>query len=72
MRRSPVWRSLVGFSAELCPLARHSLEASLDAGNRAAGVARFTLQEIEASVLLQDGLWGTAGVTRNIFLDVSS
>lgn len=59
---------LVGFGAELRPLARHSLEASLDAGDRAAGVARFTLQEIEASVLLEDGLWGAASVTRHIFL----
>lgn len=63
--RSP--SSLVGFGAELCSLARHSLEAGLDAGNRAAGVARFTLQEIEASVLLQDGLWGAAGVTSHVF-----
>lgn len=31
-------------------------------------MARFTLQEIEASVLLQDGLWGAAGVTRHVFL----
>lgn len=38
--------NLVGFGAELCPLARHSLEAGLDAGDRAAGVARLTLQEI--------------------------
>lgn len=60
-------RSLVGFGAELCSLARHSLEAGLDAGDRAAGVARFTLQEIEASVLLQDGLWGAAGVTSHVF-----
>lgn len=59
---------LVGFGAELRPLARHSLETGLDAGDGAAGVARFTLQEIEASVLLQDGLWGAAGVTRHIFL----
>lgn len=59
---------LVGFGAELRPLARHSLEAGLDAGDGAAGVARFTLQEIEASVLLQDGLWGAAGVTRHVFL----
>lgn len=60
-------RSSVGFGAELCSLARHSLETSLDAGDRAAGVARFTLQEIEASVLLQDGLWGAAGVTSHVF-----
>ena len=31
-------------------------------------MARFTLQEIEASVLLQDGFWGAAGVTRHVFL----
>lgn len=31
-------------------------------------MARFTLQEIEASVLLQDGLWGAAGVTCHVFL----
>ena len=60
--------SLVGFGAELRPLARHSLETGLDAGDGASGVARFTLQEIEASVLLQDGLWGAAGVTRHVFL----
>ncbi len=60
--------SLVGFGAKLRPLARHSLEASLDAGDGAAGVARFTLKEIKASVLLQDGLWGAASVTRNVFL----
>lgn len=60
-------RSLVGFGAKLCSLACHSLETSLDAGDWAAGVARFTLQEIEASVLLQDGLWGAAGVTSHIF-----
>lgn len=60
-------RSLVGFGAELCSLACHSLEAGLDAGDRAAGVARFTLQEIKASVLLQDGLRGAAGVTSHVF-----
>lgn len=60
-------RSLVGFGAKLCSLACHSLETGLDAGDRAAGVARFTLQEIEASVLLQDGLWGAAGVTSHVF-----
>lgn len=60
-------RSSVGFGAELCSLARNSLETSLDAGDGAAGVARFTLQEIEASVLLQDGLWGAAGVTSHVF-----
>lgn len=31
-------------------------------------MARFTLQEIETSVLLQDGLWRAAGVTRHVFL----
>lgn len=61
-------RSLIGFGAELRSLARHSLEAGLDAGDGAAGVARFTLQEIQASVLLQDGLWGAASVTRHVFL----
>lgn len=61
-------RILVGFGAELCSLARHSLEAGLDAGDRTAGVARFTLQEIQASVLLQDGLWGATSVARDIFL----
>lgn len=30
-------------------------------------MARFTLQEIEASVLLQDGLGGAAGVTGHVF-----
>jgi len=65
---APFRWSLVGFSSQLRPLARHSLEAGLDAGDGAAGVARFTLQEIEASVFLQDGLWGAAGVTRHIFL----
>lgn len=59
---------LVGLGAELGPLARHSLEAGLDAGDRAAGVACLTLQEIEASVFLQDGLRGAAGVTRHVFL----
>lgn len=59
---------LVGFGAELRPLSRHSLETGLDAGDGAAGVARLALQEIEASVLLQDGLWGAAGVTRHVFL----
>lgn len=66
--RAQVRWYLVGFGAELRPLARHSLEAGLDAGDWAARVARFTLQEIEASVLLQDGLWGSASVTRHVFL----
>lgn len=61
-------RSLGGFGPELCPLARHSLETGLDAGDGAAGVARLTLQEIEASVFLQDGFWRAAGVTRHILL----
>lgn len=59
---------LVGFGAELRPLARHSLETSLDAGDRAARVARLTLQEIEASVFLQDGLRRAAGMTCHVFL----
>lgn len=59
---------LVGLGAELGSLARHSLEAGLDAGNRAAGVACLTLQEVEASVFLQDGVRGAAGVTRHVFL----
>lgn len=52
----------------MCSLARHGLETSLDAGDGTAGVARFTLQEIQAGVLLQDRLRGAASVTRNIFL----
>lgn len=60
--------SLIGLGAELRSLARHSLETGLDAGDGTAGVARFTLQEIQASVLLQDGLGGAASVTRHIFL----
>lgn len=60
--------SLIGLGAELRSLSRHGLETSLDAGDGAAGVARFTLQEIQAGVLLQDGLRGAASVTRHVFL----
>lgn len=62
---------LVGLGTELRPLAGDGLEPSLDAGHRAAGVARLTLEEVEARVLLEDGVWRAAGVTRHIFLDVS-
>lgn len=60
--------SLVGFSAELCSLARNGLETSFNAGHRAARVTRLTLQEVQPSVLLQDGLWRAACVTGHVFL----
>lgn len=59
---------LVGFGAELRSLARDGLEACLNAGHRAARVTRLTLQEVQASVLLQDGLWRAARVTGHVFL----
>lgn len=63
---------LVGFGAQLCPLARHGLEAGLDAGDGAARVTRLTLQEVQARVLLQDSVWRTTRVAGHVFLYVSS
>lgn len=60
--------ALVGFGTELCPLARDSLETSLDAGNGAAGVACLALQEVESCVLLEDGVRGAACMARHILL----
>lgn len=60
--------TLVGFGAELCSLARDCLEACFNASHRAARVTRLTLQEVQPSVFLQDGLWRAACVTGHVFL----
>ena len=59
---------LRGASADCRPLARHRLEAGLDAGDGAAGAALLTLQEVETRVLLQDGIRGATRVTRHVLL----
>lgn len=59
---------LVGFGSELCSFAGDGLEAGLDAGHGAAGMARLALEEVQTRVLLQDGVRGATRVTRHILL----
>lgn len=61
-------QALVGFGTQLRSLARHGLESSLDAGDRAAGVTRLTLQEIQTRVLLQGCLRRPTRVAGHILL----
>ena len=68
--RLPVtaWSVLGGLGSERGALAGDGLEARLDAGHGAARAARFALQEVEASVALQDRLRRLARVTRHVLL----
>lgn len=59
---------LIGFGAELSPLACDCLETCLDAGDGAAGMAGLALQEVESCVLLEDGVRGAACMARHILL----
>lgn len=59
---------LIGFGAELSPLACDCLETCLDAGDGAAGMAGLALQEVESCVLLEDGVGGATCMARHILL----
>ena len=52
------------------PLPRDGLEPGLDGLHRAPRVARHALQEEQPRLLVQDGVGGTAGVARDVLLDV--
>ena len=59
---------VVGFGTQLRSFASDGLEACFDAGNGAAGMTCLALQEVQTSVLLQDGLGRTTRVARHILL----
>ncbi len=60
------------FCSDGCTLACHSLETSLDGLDRAPGVTSHALQEKESLLLVQDGVWRSAGVAGHVLLDVPS
>lgn len=60
--------ALVGFGTQLRSLARYGLETGLDAGDRAAGMTRLALQEVQSCVLLQNRVGRPTRVACHVLL----
>lgn len=63
---------LVGLGTHRGTFTGDGLEARFNTSDRTARTARFTLQEEQSRVLLQDRIGRAAGVAGDVFLDVSS